>query len=99
MSSTSTIPDPSIPTHTDSSNNNGGGTVDFFGFVVAFVALLLVFVVCGLASRRRFVARQRAILADPWAFVAPVRQKEPKYWELSVAPGGSYWRATMVSSV
>jgi hypothetical protein len=109
MSSTSTQPttssDTSTPTPTgfeDPSNVGKGGSTDFFGFLIAFVALVLVFVVCGLGSRRRFVARRRAILTsadmDPWAFAPPVHQTEPKYWEPSLVPGGDEWSAIMVGT-
>jgi len=53
-------------------NNSGGqrGASYFFGFLITFVVLLLIFVGCGVVSRRRFSARQRARFEwnmEPWA--------------------------------
>lgn len=57
-----------------SPNNSGGSTQHgasyFFGFLITFVVLLLIFVGCGVVSRRRFSARQRARFEwnmQPWA--------------------------------
>jgi len=103
MSSTTTN---SIPTHTPLNSspfdqNDGGGNTDFFGFLIAFAALLIVLMGCGMGSRRRFVARRRAMLAevDPWAFVPPTRQPEPKYWEPPLTKGGDDWTMIMPLSV
>lgn len=42
----------------------------FFGFLITFVALLLIFLGCGVGSRQRAAARRRAMLMsglDAWA--------------------------------
>ncbi|KXN85834.1 hypothetical protein AN958_10720 [Leucoagaricus sp. SymC.cos] len=57
------------------SPDGGGGGMQrgasyFFGFLITFVVLLLIFVSCGVVSRRRFSARQRARFEwdmEPWA--------------------------------
>ena len=53
-----------------SGGNTQRGASYFFGFLITFVVLLLIFVGCGVISRRRFSARQRARFEwnmEPWA--------------------------------
>ncbi|KAF8069124.1 hypothetical protein FPV67DRAFT_1669149 [Lyophyllum atratum] len=60
---------------TDEDSGPGGmtrGANYFFGFLITFVVLLLLFVACGLAARRRLLARRQVLLVgrrgDPWVF-------------------------------
>ena len=104
MSSASPSPTTSslADTPTSTPKTNGGSTINFFGFLIAVVAVMVILMVCGLGSRRRFVARRRAMLADldPWVYTMPVRQTEPKYWEPSlVSSRAGDWSIIMVSCV
>ena len=61
-SATTTLLSPSV---TDGSNESGGtqrGVNYFFGFLLTFVGLLIIFIACGVASRRRFARRRQAAL-------------------------------------
>ena len=106
MSSTSSL----FPSQTMSSDNSSGGGSSsmqrganyFFGFLITFVALLLLFVGCGVGSRRR--SRRRGLMAaadDPWGDgfspQSRVAQPEPQFWEPSFTRGGDDW-ATMMAS-
>jgi hypothetical protein len=75
------------------------GASYFFGFLITFVVLLLIFVGCGVVSRRRFSARQRARFEwdmEPWAemmdggvgYVAPVLLEK----RFAFARDGSLWK-------
>lgn len=93
---TSTTPSPSptnpLPGVNDGGNGGSGqrGANYFFGFLITFVVLLLIFVGCGIGSRRRFLARRNAALfagLDPWG--AALRggaspQAKPRLYELYV---------------
>ncbi|KAG6829578.1 hypothetical protein H0H87_010867 [Tephrocybe sp. NHM501043] len=61
----------------DPNGGGGGGTGQsanyFFGFLITFAVLLVVFVIAGLFSRRRVQARHAAMMGqmgagDPWVF-------------------------------
>ncbi|KAG6823772.1 hypothetical protein H0H92_009099, partial [Tricholoma furcatifolium] len=67
----------SFPTPTLSPNNDNGGAKSatyFFGFLITFAVLLVLFVVAGLISRQRMQARRAAAaaagigLGDPWVY-------------------------------
>jgi hypothetical protein len=73
-SSTSQPAVPSDPPPDAGSDGDSGGMQRgasyFFGFLITFVILLLLFVGCGVVSRRRFAARRRANFEfnmQPWA--------------------------------
>jgi len=67
------MPNPTTEPTVGPSNSGGNtqrGASYFFGFLITFVVLLLIFVGCGVVSRRRFSARQRARFEwnmEPWA--------------------------------
>jgi len=75
ISSTMSVVLPNFATESDGGPNNSGASTQhgasyFFGFLITFVVLLLIFVGCGVVSRRRFSARQRARFEwnmQPWA--------------------------------
>lgn len=75
ISSTMSVVLSNFATESDGTPNNSGGSTQhgasyFFGFLITFVVLLLIFVGCGVVSRRRFSARQRARFEwnmQPWA--------------------------------
>ncbi|TFK73355.1 hypothetical protein BDN72DRAFT_956562 [Pluteus cervinus] len=107
MSSTSSL----FPSQTTSPDNSNGGNSSmqrganyFFGFLITFVALLLLFVGCGIGSRRR--SRRRGLMAsadDPWGdgFTpqSRVTQPEPDFWEPSFTKGGDDWGTMMPLSM
>lgn len=75
------------------------GASYFFGFLITFVVLLLIFVGCGVVSRRRFSARARARFEwdmEPWAerledgvgYIPPVLLEK----SFISARHGSHWR-------
>ncbi|KAF4564623.1 hypothetical protein EYR40_010790 [Pleurotus pulmonarius] len=88
---TTTTPSPGV--------DNGGmqkGANYFFGFLIAFIALLLVFVGCGVGTRRRFMMR-RGVMGD-WAGPASLYsesapQKEPMFVESWLEKGGDRWES------
>ncbi|KAG6915229.1 hypothetical protein DXG01_012648 [Tephrocybe rancida] len=60
-----TTSDPSLPSLDPVSTSGGGGQSAnyFFGFLITFAVLLVVFIVAGIFSRRRVQARRAAALA------------------------------------
>jgi hypothetical protein len=83
----------------DESNSRPGANY-FFGFLVTFIVLLLIFIGCGFGTRRR-MARRRAMFAGeagPWVGMGSnVAQKEPVFWEPHLVKGGDMWSSIMVS--
>lgn len=82
------------------------GASYFFGFLITFVVLLLIFVGCGVVSRRRFAARRRARFEwdmEPWAeriggdvgYVPPVLSEKT----FVRAKDGSLWKDLNVSGL
>jgi len=49
-------------TSNPNSGGFGGSENYFFGFLITFVVLLIIFLGCGCVSRHRFIARRRALL-------------------------------------
>ncbi|KAF8893207.1 hypothetical protein CPB84DRAFT_1783419 [Gymnopilus junonius] len=114
MSSTLVVPpgdstQSPLPQSTPSSNDNNSslqqkGANYFFGFLISFVVLLLVFVACGITSRRRFLARRGPTIlgaVQPWGSSGDMRipQTVPVFYECftgepALAEDG--WRYTMV---
>jgi len=78
----------------DDGNSGQRGANYFFGFLITFIVLLLVFVGFGVGSRRRFIARVRAQNAQIWAQLGLDRELEPPmfYEEQIVLPSGSEWK-------
>jgi hypothetical protein len=71
----------------------------FFGFLIAFVALLLLLVSCGFASRRFAYRRRMAALEmgldgtagpwrddDPWQLGSVTQQSRPMHWDAWMGP-------------
>ncbi len=57
---------------TDDGGGMQRGASYFFGFLITFVVLLVIFVGCGILSRRRFLARRRRRFdwdMEPWTEV------------------------------
>src|SRR5262245_20603756 len=90
------------PSPSMTSNDNGPGPMSknanyFFGFLIAFVALLLLLISCGFASRR-FAYRRRMMalemgIADtaitwpdgnPWQLGDVTEQNIPMHWEARI---------------
>jgi len=91
--SSSFTPQPSPTGDPGSPSPMQRGANYFFGFLITFVALLLIFVGCGIGSRRR-LSRRRALMLgdfDTWGDGQrrdAVPQVEPKYWEPTFVKGG-----------
>ncbi|KAF9010103.1 hypothetical protein BDQ17DRAFT_1347553 [Cyathus striatus] len=93
------------PTPTDDGGGGGmaRGANYFFGFLITFVVLLLIFVACGIGSRRRFIARRRAMLLgdfDPWGVEDGTQPRHiqhvpPKFFEPAIIKGGVAWDSVM----
>lgn len=75
----------------------------FFGFLITFVVLFLIFVGCGIGSRRRFLAEQReGSLTDAWGIPrSDAEQKRPEFYEytLGVPVKVDQWEYIMVSTL
>jgi hypothetical protein len=82
----------------------------FFGFLITFVVLLLVFVACGISSRRYFFNRGRGNnssnsggsgfignVAAEWGVSS--QSTKPMFWEAWVAEGGPKWSTMAVSEI
>ena len=70
MSSTESPTFTSVSPDGDDSGGMARGANYFFGFLITFIVLLVLFVACGVGSRRRFVARRDATMMaqlEPWA--------------------------------
>ncbi|KIM46752.1 hypothetical protein M413DRAFT_7503 [Hebeloma cylindrosporum] len=82
MSSSTIFP---APTDTPSSTNIMAqrGANYFFGFLIAFVVLFLIFVGCGIGSRRRLLAERReGSFTDAWGMSRyDAEQKRPTFYE------------------
>ncbi|KAF8888522.1 hypothetical protein BD779DRAFT_1800155 [Infundibulicybe gibba] len=83
-SSPTTLADTTQTASTGTSPATQRGANYFFGFLITFVALLLIFVGCGVSSRRRFAARRRAVLAA--AAARPADDGKPRVWDVWVPP-------------
>ncbi|KAF8652385.1 hypothetical protein AX16_004413 [Volvariella volvacea WC 439] len=93
---------PVTPTFTPTSTTGGGvsnqssmqrGANYFFGFLITFVVLLLIFAGCGIGSRRRSARRRQLNGLDPWDMHGSSNQllAEPKLWEPPIVVGGGDW--------
>lgn len=101
----------STPTSTADAGGGDDGSLAqrganyFFGFLITFVVLLLVFVGCGIGTRRRYLARRQAALfgnLDPWGSPYPtVEQKEPLLYEHHIGEPrlDDKWVCTKVSGI
>ena len=77
------------PTPTDGGNSGGGSSMQrganyFFGFLITFVILLLIFIGCGIGTRRRFAQRRALFLAtlDPqWGMPKEILPPRPSLFE------------------
>lgn len=78
------------PSPTDGGNNGGDSDMQhganyFFGFLITFVVLLLLFIGCGIGSRRRFAQRRALFLAtlDPqWGMPKEILPPRPSFFEM-----------------
>ena len=68
----------------------------FFGFLITFVVLLLIFVACGIGSRRFFYSRRTLFVNDvtDWA----TQTTQPTFWEAWLKEGGPNWNTMAVST-
>jgi len=102
MSSSTISP---APTATSGDSNVMGqrGANYFFGFLITFVVLFLVFVGCGIGSRRRLLAERREalLMGDAWSLSkSDAEQKRPEFYEyaLGVPVQVDQWEYITVST-
>jgi hypothetical protein len=65
------------------------GASYFFGFLITFVVLLLIFMCCGVGSRRRYLARRALMSRNEWEAETP--PAKPALWEAQLEKGGLDW--------
>jgi hypothetical protein len=98
--STVTLSTATTTTSSDSNVMAQRGSNYFFGFLITFIILFLIFVGCGIASRRRLLrARGDTLATDPWGVAWPVvEQKRPTFYEYSLgaATKVDQWEHVMV---
>jgi len=85
------------PTPTNENAMSQGANY-FFGFLITFIILLLIFVACGVGTRRRapwFARGRRPNQAWDPVRDDPSLQPEPMFWEAWVVGGSPEW-ATMM---
>jgi hypothetical protein len=94
-----------LPSPTDDSGESTEGTPRganyFFGFLITFVGLLIIFIICGIGSRRRF-ARRRGLNGD----LEPLGRfrklgggdMRPQFYEPPLVAGEDRWSSLMVST-
>jgi hypothetical protein len=106
MSSSTTATDTSTASGTPSlppSNNNqlASGTNYFFGFLIAFIAFLFVFLSLGLLARRRRMRLMHDFLLYGESDHLPtISQTEPLMWQPTyIAGDGRLWSDIMVRSI
>ncbi|KAJ8082970.1 hypothetical protein PM082_008830 [Marasmius tenuissimus] len=93
MSST-TPSDFQTPTSTPANDNgpSNRGANYFFGFLITFVALLLIFIGCGIGTRRRLQRNGGLLDFDSWGDEQPgSTQTEPRLLEPKLTKGGEKW--------
>lgn len=90
-----------------SSTDTGGQTIEgtprganyFFGFLITFVGLLIIFIICGIGSRRR-LARRRVLngTLEPSGRLRKFEGGEtrPRFYEPSLVVGEDRWSSLMV---
>jgi hypothetical protein len=98
------------PTQNEGNGVGSKGVNYFFGFLIAFIALLLFFVGCGFGARRTMMRNRRLqqrleeaglVLDNASMDGLIVRSneplKEPVFWERPFQKGSSQWELMMVS--
>jgi hypothetical protein len=68
----------------------------FFGFLITFVVLLLIFVACGIGSRRFFYSRRTLFVND--VTDRSTQTTQPTFWEAWLKEGGPNWNNMAVST-
>jgi hypothetical protein len=105
------VPLPSFSSPPPNNNDGGGGSSTmtqganyFFGFLITFVVLLLVFVACGVGSRRRYLYSRRAVLMQDeleWGSSRrTARLPPPVFWDAWLDKGATdddpHWSSILV---
>ena len=88
---------------TDTGDESTGGTPRganyFFGFLITFVGLLIIFIICGIGSRRR-LARRRGLndALEPLGRFRTLEGGEtrPEFYERTLVVGEDRWISLMV---
>jgi hypothetical protein len=88
----------------ESTENTPHGANYFFGFLITFVGLLIIFIICGIGSRRRFarVARRRGLdgAFEPLGCFRKLEGGEspPQFYDPSLVVGEDTWSSLMVTT-
>lgn len=101
MSSASTT-EFSSPTDTGGGPTSGTprGANYFFGFLITFVGLLIIFIICGIGSRRRLARRRRLNDAlQPRFIKLEGEEKRPQFYEPPLVVGEDRWSNLMVRTM
>ena len=80
-----------------SEDTSSGANYFFFGLLITFVGLLVIFVACGIGSRRRFTARGGTTLHHDSIMQRQEGEGPPEFYEYSFVIGESGWNNLMVS--
>ncbi|PPR06798.1 hypothetical protein CVT24_011297 [Panaeolus cyanescens] len=84
----------------DGSESMNRGANYFFGFLITFVVLLLIFVGCGVLSRRRLMTRRQAVLLETWGTgEGDMLVRAPTLLEKSMVKSNPGWMSLMPLSV
>lgn len=104
----SSAPTTAFPSPTDGGDEPTGttggtprGANYFFGFLITFVGLLIIFIVCGIGSRRR-LARRRGLTdtLEPLGRYKKLEggEKRPEFYEPPFVVGEDRWSSLMVKN-
>lgn len=90
-----------LPSTTDGPGETTGGVNYFFGFLLTFVGLLILFILCGIGSRRRFTSRRELNYAlEGRSSNGKIERGEtPQFYEPSFVVGEDKWSGLMPLSV
>ena len=91
-----TSPSPTSDEVTDAKLMQRGASY-FFGFLITFVVLLLVFLCCGVGSRRRNISRRALMNGGREWEEQKIPSDAPTLWEPQLEKGGLDWRDMAVS--
>ena len=91
---------PSPTEASGSTEDTPRGANYFFGFLITFVGLLIIFIICGIGSRRRFARRRGLNALEPLGRFRKLEGEEtrPQFYEPPLVVGEDRWSSLMVRS-
>lgn len=97
----SSAPTTAFSSPTDTGGESTGGTPRganyFFGFLITFVGLLIIFIICGIGSRRRLARRRGSNDAlEPLGRKPEGEETRPEFYERPLVVGEDRWSSLMV---